>query len=244
MTDTLETRSGRGGATAERPREVVPVRSGAVALWLAGPLLTFAVAPHPTILDGDVGGVVVDTTLWGALHLSAAMGIVLGWWGLTCTVWLHRARLEQWAAPIFVMSTLGAFVLSAVMVVEAFAFPVLAHHAPGTLELDGPIFASWPFRVVSSLGGGFFVGLLVLGWALSRRGIWPAEGRALALTTVAFMVAAGAFVPVLGVLSTIALAVAAARVGLLLWRQAPATREPVPSSQALDERTRPEVAAG
>lgn len=234
MTDTLATRGGHGGATAERPREVVPVRSGACALWLAGPLLTFAVVPHPTILNGDVAGVVIDTALWGALHLSAAMGIMLGWWGLTCTVWLHRARLEQWAAPIFVMSTLGAFVLSAVMVVEAFAFSVLAHHAPDTLELDGPVFASWPFRLFSSLGGGFFVGLMALGWALSRREIWPAEGRSLALTTVAFMVAAGAFVPVLGVLSTIALAVAAARVGLLLWRRAPAVGEPVSSSLRLE----------
>ncbi len=193
-----------------------------MALWLAGPLLTFAVAPHPTILDGDVGAVVADTPLWGALHLCAAAGILLGWWGLACTVWLHRRRLGEWAVPLLVLSTLGAFVLSAVMVVEAFAFPVLAHHAPATLELDGPIFASWPFRLFSSLGGGFLVALVMLGWALSRREIWPAEGRALALTTIAFMAFAGAFVPVLSPLSSIALAGATARVGLLLWRRTPA----------------------
>lgn len=198
----------------------VPVRSGAVALWLAGALLTVAVVPHPTILEGDVGHVVRTTSVWGALHLSAAAGIVLGWWGITCTIRLHRARLHQWAPPIFAVSTVGAFVLSAVMLVEAFAFPVLAHHAPSTLELDGPISASWMFRAVASLGGGFLVGLGMLGVALARTKIWPLAGRALAAATIAFTLFAGAFVPVLMPLSTVALAWAAGWVGLLLWRSA------------------------
>jgi len=215
-----------GGRPGQAAIEAVPRRSGAVALWLAGPLLTAAVVPHPTILDGDVGEVVRTTSVWGALHLAAAAGIALGWWGITCTIWLHRAQLRPWAAPIFVVSTVGAFVLDAVMVLEAFAFPVLAHHAPATLELDGPLFASWPFRLVSSLGGGFLVGLVMLGWTLGRARVWPAAGRALALSTIAFTAFAGPFVPVLGALSTVALASAAAWVGLLLWRDTPAVGGP------------------
>jgi len=134
---------------------------------------------------------------------------------------LHRDRLRQWAAPIFAVTTIGAFVLSAIMIVETFTFTLLARHAPETLELDGPIFASWTFRLVASLGGGFLVGLVMLGWALARMGIWPSAGRALAITSAAFTVFAGAFVPVAGPLSTVAVAAAAAWVGLLLWRSAP-----------------------
>lgn len=78
-----------------------------------------------------------------------------GWWGITCVLLLHRNRLGTWSWPIFAVTTVGAFVLTVVMIVEAFAFPVLAHHAPETLELDGPIMGSWTFRFVSSLALGF-----------------------------------------------------------------------------------------
>lgn len=220
MTDLVAARGRTGASTGGPAGGGVPVRSGAVAFWLAGPLLVGSVLPHPTILEGDVAGVVRSTGVWGALHLMAAAGIVLGWWGVTCTVALHRRRLRQWATPIFAVVTVGAFVLSAVMIVEAFTFTLLARHAPDTLELDGPIFASWMFRLVASLGGGFLVGLAMLGWALARMRIWPSAGRALAITTVAFSVFAGAFVPVAGPVSTIAIAAAAAWVGLLLWRSA------------------------
>lgn len=195
------------------------IRSGAVALWLGGPLLAAAVVPHPSILEGDVGHVVHDTGTWGALHLLAAAAIVLVWWGVTCVLLLHRRRLGTWAWPIFVVTTVGAFVLTAVMIVEAFAFPVLANHAPDTLALDGPILGSWTFRVVASLGGGFFLGLAMLGLALARTMIWPRAGRALVVTTVAFTVLAGAFVPIFGPLSAVALAWATGWVGLLLWRE-------------------------
>lgn len=221
MTSVLAAGDRIDAAAGGSARCGIPVRTGAVALWLAGPLLTAAVLPHPTILEGEVADVVRTTEVWGALHLMAAAGIVLGWWGVTCTVALHRERLRQWAAPIFAVTTIGAFVLSAVMIVEAFTFTLLARHAPETLELDGPIFASWPFRLVASFGGGFLVGLVMLGWALAKLQIWPSPGRALAVTAIAFTVFAGAFVPVVGPLSTVAIAAAAAWVGLLLWRSAP-----------------------
>ncbi len=206
--------------------EDIPVRSGAVALWVAGPLLTAAVLPHPTILDGDVGGVVSDTGWWSVLHLFAALGIALGWWGVTCTLAVHHTRLRAWASPIFASVTVGAFVLGSVMIVEAFAFPVLADRAPDTLELDGPIFASWTFRLVAPLGGGFLLGLVLLGWVLARARVWPAAGATLAASTVAFTLFGGMFVPVLGPLSTIAMATSAGWLGLLLWRCAPVAAQP------------------
>lgn len=200
--------------------DVAPLRSGAVAVWAAGPLLTAAVVPHPSILQGEVGAVVTDTDSWVALHLMAAAGIALGWWGITCVVLLHRRVLAVWAGPIFVLATVGGFVLGSVMVLEALMFPEVARVAPELLELDGPLFGSWTFRLVSSLGGGYLVALVALGVVLARRGVWASAGRAVAVSTVAFMVGAGFFVPVLGPLSAVALAGAAGWLGLLLWRAA------------------------
>lgn len=199
---------------------VAPLRSGAVALWVAGPLLTAAVAPHPSILQGEVSAVVTDTGSWVALHLMAAAGIALGWWGITCVVLLHRRALADWAVPIFVLATIGAFVLGSVMVLEALMFPEVAHAAPELLELDGPVFGSWTFRLVSSLGGGYLVALGALGVGLARGGMWASAGRAVAVSTAAFAVFAGFFVPVLGPLSAAALAGAGGWLGLLLWREA------------------------
>lgn len=189
-------------------------------MWLAGPLLTAAVAPHPSILQGEVGAVVADTGSWVALHLMAAAGIALGWWGITCVVLVHRRALAEWAAPILVLLTVGAFVLGSVMVLEALMFPEVARAAPELLELDGPLFGSWTFRLVSSLGGGYLVALVALGVGLSRRGVWAPAGRALAASTGLFAVFAGFFVPVLGPLSALALAGAGGWLGLLLWREA------------------------
>ncbi len=213
--------------------DVVPLRSGALAVWLAGPLLTAAVAPHPSILQGEVGAVVADTGSWVALHLMAAAGIALGWWGITCVVLVHRRVLAEWAAPIFVLLTVGAFVLGSVMVLEALMFPEVARTAPQMLELDGPLLGSWTFRLVSSLGGGYLVALIALGVQLARLGVWARAGRALVVSTVAFAVFAGFFVPVLGPLSAVALAGAGAWMGLLLWRIAPAPEQSTQESPAL-----------
>ena len=89
-------------------------------------------------------------------------------------------------------------------------------------DWDGPVTTSWAVRVTTGMALLWLVGLVLLGVALWRSGVVPAGAAlTLAVGAVAFSVFGGLLIPVLAPLSTLALAVGYAWVGLALWTGAP-----------------------
>jgi hypothetical protein len=104
------------------------------------------------------------------------------------------------------------------MALEAIAFPMLATRDPELLALDGPLLTS-----PATIGLGIFIlgwplGLALLGAAGARARVSPpAAGILLAVSGPAYLALAGPFVPVLGVLSGVALGAAQVSWGWMMW---------------------------
>lgn len=203
-----------GGDTAVR----IPVRTGGPALVIAGALTVFAVLPHPNIFRGSLGGTVSTTSLWIAIHAAGFVSAICGWWGMVCLVAFHRSRLGRGGDLALAATTVGAFLLAAVMFTEAVAFPAVARHAPDLLALDGPMLGPLAFRAAVAPAGLYFGGGTAIGVIVARRGTLRAAGWSLAAATVVFSVGAGLFVPVLSQLSAVALCAVLVWWGWLLGR--------------------------
>jgi hypothetical protein len=101
---------------------------------------------------------------------------------------------------------------------EAFLLPVIARDNPEVFDWDGPVTTSWAVRTTAGLALLWLVGLVLVGFALWRSGSMPAGAAlTLAVGAVTFSVFGGLLIPVLAPLSTLALAVGYAWIGLALW---------------------------
>ena len=175
--------------------------------------LSWAVATplHPSIFEGDIAGVVQRTDAWVAIHLLVLVGAALAVVGAAGIVAAHDGELGWLGDATLVAIAVGGALTAGIVLVEAVAFPELATRAPELLELDGPMLRSAAVVLAVGLAGLYPVGLGVLGLLAARASLAPTAGRWLAATTVAFLVLAGPFVPVVGVLATFAYA------GVHLW---------------------------
>lgn len=200
-------------------------RSAGVAAGLAGLLLVLSSPFHPNVLAGDVARLVLETRGWAAIHLATAGWVLAGWWAVVVTVGAHRRWWGRRGGAVVVAASVGAFVLVAVMLVEALAFPAMAREAPELLTFDGPLVDSVALRATLALGGGYFAGLVGVGMLLATTPGWERTGRLLAGATVGYVAIAGVFVPVAGHLATVAFGAALAWWGWRLRTMTPAGKE-------------------
>ena len=187
------------------------------ACWIgAGALLVLGTL-HPDIFATTLAEV-SHQTLWVPIHVAALVAVVLTLFGLTGLYGTRAERLGGLGAAGFVCAVLGLVMTACVAYAEAFLLPVIARRNPELFDWDGPVTTSWPVLVTTGMALLWLVGLVLLGVALWRSGVLPARaGLTLAVAAVAFSVFGGLLIPVLAPLSTLALAVGYAWVGLALW---------------------------
>ena len=196
----------------------VPLRATGAALACSGVAWAAATPLHPSIFGGDVAGVVLRTGSWEVIHVLVAVGALAAAAGVAGLVAVHGDRFEPHAGVVVGGTAVGAAVTAAIMLTEAFAFPVLAARTPELLELDGPLLGSLGVRATVVVAGLYPVGVLVAGVLAARSDVAPLAGRSLAASTVAFLVLGGPFVPVLGILATVWFAASHLWWGVVLWR--------------------------
>jgi hypothetical protein len=204
---------------------------------IATGLLLLTAAPHPDIYDTTFAAAALETPLWAAMHVALIGATILSLMGLS-GLYLPRARrMGRLGAAGYACAVPGLVAAACLFYWEAFLLPVIAVEAPELFAWDGPLVTSWTGVASGALAGLWFVGLVLFGLALWRSRVVPV-GPALTLvgTALAFVAFAGPFVPVLGVLSTVAVAGAHGWVGVALWTGAAGhigavdqDRRPVPS---------------
>jgi hypothetical protein len=204
--------------TATASRVAIPTRldrwSG--ACWMgAGALLVLGTL-HPDIFATTLAEV-SHQNLWVPIHVAALVAVVLTLFGLTGLYGPRSEQLGRLGAAGFACAVIGLVMTACVAYAEAFLLPVIARRDPEVFDWDGPVTTSWPVVVTTGMALLWLVGLVLLGVALWRSGVVPARaGLTLAVAALAFSVFGGLLIPVLAPLSTLALAVGYAWVGVAL----------------------------
>ena len=196
----------------------IPLRTAGAAMAWSGIAWAVATPFHPSIFRGDVAGAVLRTTSWQAIHVLVMTGAIAAILGIAGLITVHGGQFSAFSSVLFWGTTVGAVVTAAIMFAEATVFPVVATDAPHLLELDGALLGSPGVRLAAVVAGLYPVGLVMTGLLASRCDVAPAAGRWLAVSTTAFIVLGGPFVPVLGVLSTTAAGMVHLWWGVILWR--------------------------
>jgi hypothetical protein len=218
----------------------VPVRVSAVSLTLSGIVVAILLLLHPSILDRPVGDVVRDTDVWQPLHVAFALMFPLAFIGASGLVALHGDKLRTLGRVGLVCSFAGAIGGAGLGTVEALAFPVLAERAPDVLELQGPLFTSWPFIVIIILTVGWVLGLAIIGIAAARVAVFPrAAGVLLAVSATAYLALGFPFVPVAGMISGALFGAAQTWWGWLMWKSAVRRHAAVPDASMKVQRIDP-----
>jgi hypothetical protein len=198
---------------------------------IAAGLLLLSTAPHPDIFESTFADAALDTPFWVVMHAALLLSAILSLFGLFGLYARHAGRLGRLGAVGFALAVPGPVVAACAFYWEAFLLPVLARHDAALFAWDGPVVTSWGVRS-GALAGLWIIGFGVLGLALYRaRAVPRAAALTLAVSSAAFAVLEGPFVPVLGPLATLAFAVGYAWVGAALWtgrsgQEAAAARRP------------------
>lgn len=196
----------------------VPIRVSAASMAVSGLLVAVATPLHPDILTAPVSEVVEASTIWTPLHVLYLLSSVLAFVGACGFVAVHSNRLGRLGQAALTASLAGAVSGSAIMALEAIAFPILAARDPEVLALDGPLLTSPAIIGLGIFILGWPLGLALLGAAGARARVFPpAPGILLAVSGPAYLALAGPFVPVLGVLSGVALGTAQVSWGWMMW---------------------------
>ncbi|MFC0681746.1 hypothetical protein ACFFGH_28275 [Lysobacter korlensis] len=197
----------------------VPLRAAAVSLAASGLIVAALLPLHPSIFDRPIGEVVADTPLWTAIHFAGIVAFPLAVIGAAGIVAAHGERMGRLGRIGLLATLIGAFGGMALAALETLAFPVLAERSPELLAIDGPLVASWQFVVFGLLALAWPVGLALIGLSAMRAGRYPRPaGLLLAIGGPAFLLLAGPFVPVAGVLASLLFGGVQVWWGVLLWR--------------------------
>ena len=185
-------------------------------------LLLLSTAPHPDVFESTFAEAALGTPFWVAMHAALLLSAFFSLVGVCGLYALHGARLGRLGAVGIALAVTGLVVAACALYFEAFLLPVVARHDPALFAWDGPIIASWGFRL-SALAGLWLVGMGLLGFALSSSGVVPRGGPDARRLRGRIRLLEGPFVPVLGPLSTLAFAVGHVWVGTALWTGAAAS---------------------
>jgi hypothetical protein len=187
------------------------------ACWISAGVLFLLGALHPDIFATTLAEV-SRQPLWVPIHVVALVAVVLTLFGLTGLYGTRTERLGRLGAVGFGCAVVGLVMTACVSYAEAFLLPVIARDHPEVFDWDGPVTTSRAVVATTGMALLWLVGLVLLGVALWRSGVVPAgAGLTLAVAAVAFSIFGGLLIPVLAPLSTLALAVGYAWVGLSLW---------------------------
>jgi hypothetical protein len=121
-----------------------------------------------------VGAAIARTPQWRAAHSFHLVGAVFALVGLVGLFLFQRGRLGPLGLVGFVVSFVGNGMFLGTGMITAFIWPMLAVHAPATVEPGGPIFgvpsSALAFALTAAVIG---VGYIVFGIAMLRAGVFP-----------------------------------------------------------------------
>ena len=186
------------------------------ACWIGAGVLLLLGTLHPDIFATTLAEA-ARRTVWVPIHVAALVAVVLTLIGLTGLYGTRAERLGRLGAIGFACAVIGLVMTACVSYAEAFLLPVIARDHPEAFDWDGPVVTSRAVLATTGMALLWVVGLVLLGVALWRSGVVPAgAGLTLAVAAVAFSVFGGLLIPVLAPLSTLALAVGYAWIGVAL----------------------------
>ena len=201
------------------------IRWSGLACVLGGIAIAAFVLIHPW--DQLVGSAIARTLQWRTAHTLHFIGALFAMLGVIGIYAHARGRIGTSGAVGFVISLIGNAMFLGTGMITAFIWPMLAMHAPSTVEPGGSIFHE-PVSAIAFLltAAATMVGYSIFGVALLRAAIFPALGI--------LMLIAGAWLGMIPphplspfpwaglVLGGVLYGVAMVWLGAILWRAAKA----------------------
>ena len=153
------------------------VRWSGMACMLAGLAMAAFVLIHPW--DQLVGAEIARSARWRIAHTLHFVGALFAIPGLLGLFVFARERLGALGIVGMIVSLIGTAMFLGTGMITAFIWPMLAVHAPATVELGGPIFHA-PVSAIAFLitAATMIVGHLLFGARCCR----PASSQALRLS--------------------------------------------------------------
>lgn len=188
----------------------VAPRLSAVAFVIIGVWFVVLVPLHPDILRNDVARSVLASGTWRLTHawmFGSGMASVVAAAGVIA---LHGRRFGRAGDVALVAMLVSGVATSSAGLLEATVFPYLAHTRPAAIAFDGPIFTAPLSRALLGPWLLFPLVFAALGLLARRAGDQRAAGTALAAGGIGFFAFGMWFVPVAGVVSSVAF-------GAVLW---------------------------
>jgi hypothetical protein len=148
------------------------IRMSGLAAILAGFCLAGFVLVHPW--DQLLGAQIAQTVRWQlahALHFVGALFALLGLLGIFAR---QRGQLGPFGLAGFILSFIGNAMFLGTGMITAFIWPMLAVHAPATVEPGGAIFG-WPHSVLAFALTAVILstGYVIFGIAMLRARVFP-----------------------------------------------------------------------
>ena len=150
------------------------LRWSGVACILAGLAIAAFVLIHPW--DQLVGAEIARTARWRAAHTLHFIGALFALPGLLGIYGAAASRLGPLGLFGLIVSLVGTAMFLGTGIITAFIWPMLAVHAPATVDAGGPIFhmpvSATAFVVTAAT---MSVGHLVFGWVCCAHAFFRAS---------------------------------------------------------------------
>ena len=148
------------------------IRLSGLASILGGCCLAGFVLVHPW--DQLLGAEIARTLRWQIAHMLHFVGALFALLGLLGIFARQREQLGSLGIIGFVLSFAGNAMFLGTGMITAFIWPMLALHAPATVEVGGPIFG-WPHSVLAFAltAVTLSVGYVLFGIAMVQVGAFP-----------------------------------------------------------------------
>jgi hypothetical protein len=148
------------------------VRLSGLACIVGGCCLAGFVLVHPW--DQLLGADIARTERWQIAHMLHFVGALFALLGLLGIFARQREQLGSFGLVGFVLSFIGNAMFLGTGMITAFIWPMLAVHAPATVEPGGAIFG-WPHSVLAFAltAVTLSIGYVLFGIAMVRVGVFP-----------------------------------------------------------------------
>jgi len=148
------------------------IRLCGLACIVGGFCLAGFVLVHPW--DQLLGAEIARTARWQIAHTLHFVGALFALLGLLGIFARQREQLGSFGLVGFVLSFMGNAMFLGTGMITAFIWPMLAVHAPATVEPGGAIFG-WPHSVLAFAltAVTLSIGYVLFGVAMVRAGVFP-----------------------------------------------------------------------
>jgi NADP-dependent 3-hydroxy acid dehydrogenase YdfG len=166
-------RTGQDQNEASASFEGLLMRLSALGCILGGLFIAAFVLIHPW--GQFVGAAIARTAAWRMAHSFHFIGAVFALAGLI-GIFVHlRGKLGALGVVGFIVSFIGNAMFLGTGMITAFIWPMLAEHAPATVEMGGPIFGVPTSALAFVLTAATIaVGYVLFGLAILRTSAFPA----------------------------------------------------------------------